>query len=179
MSILQAIFHGLKQAITAPRILCLLWLVNLLFAVPVSLMIREVLADSFGSSRVEAAMREGFDRGWYAEFESTAGDFEETFRPTLSGPGPMLDNLEAWWSGDIIADAHPGLLALGLGYAVLWAFLLGGVLDCLARPKAPFVLEHFFAASGRTFPRFFRLSADFWHRLRPDLPAWPATLRLD
>ncbi len=158
MSIRQAILHGFRQAVAVPRVLFLLWLVNLLFALPVSLMIREALADSFGSSRVAENMRAGFDLGWHAEFESTAGDLEKTFRPTLSGPGPVLDNLEAWWSGDLVAGAYPGIVALGLGYAVLWAFLLGGVLDRLARPEEPFALDRFFAAAGRYFPRFFGLA---------------------
>ncbi len=158
MVIPQTILNGLKQALAVPRVLLLLWLVNLLFAVPVSLMIRGILADSFGSSLVAHNMRGGFDRGWYAEYESTAGDFEKTFRPTVSGPGPMLDNLEAWWSGGIVADTYAGIVALGLGYAVLWAFLLGGVLDRLARPHRPLAPDRFFAAAGRYFPRFLGLA---------------------
>ncbi len=35
MSISRAIFHGLRQAVAVPRVLFLLWLVNVLFAVPV------------------------------------------------------------------------------------------------------------------------------------------------
>ncbi len=158
MSIPQTILKGLRQAASVPRVLFLLWLVNLLFAVPVSLMIRGALADSFGSSLVAHNMREGFDRGWYAEFESTAGDLERTFRPTVSGPGAVLDNLEAWWSGDIVAETYPGIVALGLGYVVLWAFLLGGVLDHLARPRRPLALDRFFAAGGRYLPRFLGLA---------------------
>ncbi len=158
MTVLRTIREGLRQAVAAPRVLFLLWLVNVLFAVPVSLMIREALSDSFGSSLVAHTMRDGFDRGWHAEFESQAGDLEKTFRPTLTGPGPMLDNLEAWWSGDIVADAYPGIVGLGVGYAVLWAFLLGGVLDYLARPEEPLALDRFFGAAGRTFPRFLGLA---------------------
>lgn len=154
----QAVFQGLKQSVAVPRVLFLLWLVNVLFAVPVSLMIREALTDSFGSSLVAHTMRDGFDRGWHAEFESKAGDLEKTFGPTVSGPGPVLDNLEAWWSGDIVADGYPGIVGLGVGYAVLWAFLLGGVLDRLARPEAPLTLDRFFAAGGRYFPRFLGLA---------------------
>ncbi len=158
MRILHLIRDGLRQAFAVPRVLLLLWLVNLLFAVPVSLMIREALADSFGSSRVAETMREGFDRGWHAEFLSEAGDLEKTFRPSVTGSGAVLDNLEAWWSGDLFADAYPGIVALGIGYAVLWAFLLGGVLDRLARPGEPLALDRFFAAGGRCFPRFFGLA---------------------
>ncbi len=158
VSMAGAILQGLRQSIAVPRVLFLLWLVNVLFAVPVSLMIREALVDSFGSSLVAHTMRDGFDRGWHAEFESKAGDLEKTFRPTLTGPGPVLDNLQAWWSGDIFADAYPGIVGLGAGYAVLWAFLLGGVLDRLARPEQPLALDRFFAAGGRYFPRFLGLA---------------------
>ncbi len=158
MSILQAIREGLRQVAAVPRVLFLLWLINVLFAVPVSLMIRESLADSFGSSLVARNMRAGFDLGWHAELESKAGDLEKTFRPTITGPGPMLDNLEAWWSGGLFADTYPGLVGLGVGYAVLWAFLLGGVLDRLARPDEPLALDRFFAAGGRYFPRFLGLA---------------------
>ncbi len=158
MNVLQVIRKGLRQAVAVPRVLFLLWLVNVLFAVPVTLMIRDSLADSFGSSLVARNMRDGFDLGWHAEFESKAGDLEKTFRPTLTGPGPMLDNLEAWWSGGIVGDTYPGIVGLGLGYAVLWAFLLGGVLDRLARPGEPPALDRFFAAGGRYFPRFFGLA---------------------
>ncbi len=158
MSILQAILQGLRQAAGVPRVLFLLWLVNVLFAVPASLMIREALADSFGSSLVARNMRAGFDLGWHAEFESKGGDLEKTFGPTVTGPGPVLDNLEAWWSGGIFDDTYPGIVGLGAGYAVLWAFLLGGVLDRLARPHEPPALDRFFAAGGRYFPRFLGLT---------------------
>ncbi len=158
MNILHTILKGLRQASRVPGILFLLWLVNLLFAVPVSLMIHEALADSFGSSLVAHNMRAGFDRGWHAEFESKAGDLEKTFDPTVSGAGPVLANLEAWWSGGMLSGTHPGIVALGLGYAVLWAFLLGGVLDRLARPHQPPALARFFASGGKFFPRFLGLA---------------------
>ena len=45
----------------------------------------------------------------------------------------------------------PGLIGLGLGFALLWAFLLGGVLDRLARPGEPFALDRFTAAAKAGF----------------------------
>ncbi len=158
MKILRAISDGLWQAVAAPRVLLLLWLVNVLFALPVSLMIREALADSFGKSLVSRQMRDGFDLGWHAEFESRAGGFESTFGPTVSGPGPVYGNLESWWSGELFT-AYPPLVGLGVGYAVLWALLLGGVLDHLARPGGKLTLERFFMAGGKYFTRFLGLLA--------------------
>lgn len=156
MNVSTAIRHGLRQAVSSPKLLLLLWLVNLLCAVPMSLMMRQALADSFGSSLVSRGMLEGFDLGWHAEYESRAGGFESTFQPTVSGPGPVLDNLEAWWSGGLF-EATPGLIAAGLGYALLWAFLLGGVLDHLARGRA-LALDRFAGAGGRYLPRFVGLA---------------------
>ncbi len=156
MSIFRAIAQGLRQAVAAPRLIGLLWLASVLCALPATLMMRQALADSFGSSLVSRNMLQGFDLGWYAEFDSRAGGFEQTFRPTVSGPGPVLDNLEAWWSGGLFT-AYPGLLALGLGYAVLWAFLTGGMLDHLARGRSHFARDRFFMAGGRFLPRFLAL----------------------
>ncbi len=154
---LSAILYGLRQAGAVPKLLLLLWLTNLLYAVPASLLIGQILSESFSESRVSSNMLEGFDLGWHAEFESQASSLGETFQPPLSGPGPVLGNLEAWWSGELFTD-HLGLVALGLGYAVLWAFLLGGVLDRLASPSEAYSLERFSRAGGRLLPRFVGLA---------------------
>ncbi len=155
--ILPSIVQGFRQAIAVPKLLLLLWLSNLLFAVPASLILGQILAESFADSRVATNMLEGFDLGWHAEFESTASSFGETFQPTISGPGPVLEHLEAWWSGELFAG-HLGLVALGLSYAVLWAFLLGGVLDRLTVPSDAYSLEQFSRAGGRLLPRFIGLA---------------------
>ena len=158
MSISRAISEGLRRVLAAPRLIVLLWLASVLCALPASLMMREVLADSLASSLASREMLQGFDLGWYAEFAARAGGFEKTFTPAVSGPGPVLDNLQAWWNGGLFT-AYPGLVALALGYAVLWAFLLGGVLDHLARPRGRFARDRFFMAGGRFLPRFLALAA--------------------
>ncbi len=156
MGLSQSIVRGLKLAVSSPKLLLLLWLTNLLYALPASLMMREALVESFAESLVSHGMLESFDLGWQAEFEATGGGFEETLTPTVSGPGPVFDNLEAWWSGELFS-AHPGLVGLGIGYMILWAFLLGGILDFMSRRVEGFDRESFFAASGRFLPTFLGL----------------------
>ena len=60
--------------------------------------------------------------------------------------------------GDLFSG-HLGLVALALAFAVLWAFLLGGVIETLTRPEGPRYLDGFAGACGRSFGRFLILVA--------------------
>lgn len=157
MKILEHMAQGLRQAFAARKLILVLWLVNLLAAVPATLLLSTALAESFGSSLVAESMREGFDTGWFGEFEARAKGLETTFSPTVTGPGPMLDNLEAFWSGAMFTQL-PGLVALGITFALFWAFLLGGILGRLAlqqtHPHRRMGLEQFAGVGGRYFVRF-------------------------
>jgi hypothetical protein len=73
------------------------------------------------------------------------------------GAGAFYKNLEAWITGDLFGS-FPGVVAMGILYALLWAFLLGGVLERLARPEAPASLSRFVQAGAWYFPRFVRLA---------------------
>lgn len=177
MNVFQVIAGGIRQATAAAKLLLVLWLVNVAVAVPAAWMVGDVLSDAFGTSLVADGMRQDFDMDWYAEFEARAGGLGATFTPSLAGPGVVLDNLEAWWSGRLFApssgagrpgigqsaggDPAPvfrGLLILGFFYALLWAFLLGGVLDVVARPGRV-TIERLAASGGRYFSRFVQLAA--------------------
>ncbi len=177
MTVLQAISRGFSLALGAPKLVLLLWLANVAAALPAALLVGDALADSFATSRVAERMRQGFDMDWYGEFENRARGIEATFTPTLAGAGVVYDNLEGWWSGRMFAGRgearppaagqsgtgqpegeFPGLLGVGLAFALLWAFLLGGVLERQARAGEAFSFERFTAAGGRYFLRFLRLA---------------------
>ena len=177
MTILRAISRGLSLARAEFKLVFVLWLATVAAALPAALVVGDALVDSFGTSLVAERMRQGFDMDWYGEFEVRARGLEATFTPTLAGAGGVVDNLEAWWSGRLFTardearpatagqsgsdqpeGGFPGLVGLGLGFALLWAFLLGGVLDRLARPGEPFAVDRFTAACGRYFSRFVRLA---------------------
>ena len=65
----DAIRQGLGRAVAAPGLLLLLWLVNLLIALPAAILIEESIHDSLKWSRARELLREGFDTGWYGEFK--------------------------------------------------------------------------------------------------------------
>jgi hypothetical protein len=140
-----------------PGLLACLWAVNLLFALPAAFLVGEALRESIGASQVHEALRGGFDMGWYGEYRAEAEGIAASFRPTLSGPGGVLDNLEAWLDGRLFTR-YPAVVALGLGYVLLWGFLTGGVLDRLARPADDHSVQRFLERGGRYLLRFVRLT---------------------
>lgn len=177
MNVFQAISRGFSLALGAPKLVLLLWLATVAAALPAALLVGDALADSFGTSLVAERMRQGFDMDWYGEFETSARGLEATFTPTLAGAGVVYDNLEGWWSGRMFAGrdearppaagqsgsgqpegGFPGLLGLGVAFALGWAFLTGGVLERLARPTEGLAFDRFAAAGGRYFWRFVRLA---------------------
>ena len=153
MNPVETILRGIHQALRARQLIVLLWLLNLAVALPAALLVADGLADSFGASRVAERMQQGFDMNWYAEHEARASGLMATFRPTLAGPGVVLENLDAWLTGRLFRSQgevrmpgvgqprsggngleFPGLLIFGVAYGIIWALVLGGVLDRLARP---------------------------------------------
>ncbi len=165
----RAIREGLARAAGAPGLLALLWAVNLLVALPLAVTVGQAIQDSVGRSLVGERLAQGFDTRWQGELASDARGVVETFAPEVAGAGAFFRNLESWWSGRLF-EVEPALLWTGLGYALVWVLLLGGVLERLARPpgaggedgvagREPWTLAGFFGASGRYFFRFLRLAA--------------------
>jgi hypothetical protein len=157
LSFIAAAIHGLLAVLGSPRILIGLWLVNLLFALPFAWMIGESIEQSVGGSLVHQSLRSGFDAGWYSEYSDEAGGIETTFKPTLMGSGAIFHNLEAWLTGRLFTE-YPAVVAAGIVYALLWAFLMGGLLDRYARPAEKAVRARFAQAGGLYFFRFVRLA---------------------
>ncbi len=167
MTVLNAIIQGFRRTLAAPRLVLGLWLVNALFALPAAYLMSGVLEDGIGPSLFHQTLEKGFDSDWLADFKIDAEGLAASFSPAVIGAGAVYENLEDWWSGRLFTR-FPSLVALGLGYALLWAFLLGGILDAVARPAlarpdaAPparrATLANFLAACGRTFGRYLQLA---------------------
>ncbi len=157
MTIISSLTLGLARLQRQWRVLLGLLLVNLVFALPLAWVMSDLLEDSIGPSLFHQSLREGFDADWYAEFSNENQGLAQTFRPSVIGMGAVFDNLDDWWSGRLFSQGSV-LLWLGLAYAVVWSFLLGGVIES-ARPEIPRGgSRSFLAASGRTFARFFSLA---------------------
>ena len=154
---MRALVGGVGDALASPRQLTVLWLALLLVALPAGVLVEETIHASIGASRVDESLREGLDLAWLNEYGRRAQGLAETLRPSIVGRGAVFDNLESWFSGELFLDLRT--VAFGVAYALLWLFLLGGVLDRFARRERRFVLGPFVAAGARFFPRLLRLTA--------------------
>jgi hypothetical protein len=130
-------------------------------AIPLTMVMSDQIEASIGGSLIHEKLRAGFDIDWYEEFAHAANDLGKTFSPAVIGVGPFLSNLEAWLDGNLFSP-YAGIAGLGIGYMVLWAFLLGGILDRFAHGETSWTMERFFSASGRYFLRFLLLMACSW-----------------
>lgn len=160
----RAVARGLSRSVRSPKLVLGLWLLNLLAALPAALVMADMIEGSIGASLFDEKMAKGFDTDWWAEFSAEHDDaLAQTFGPAVIGAGAVYGNLEAWWSGRLFSDGPVPLLALGVAFAVVWTFLLGGILDALSRSGAGSErpargFSGFAAAAGRTFGRFLQLA---------------------
>jgi hypothetical protein len=169
-TLVHAFGSGFRRAGRAWRLVLLLWVVNLAVALPLAAVVAQELRGSLDRSRVHQDLLAGFDAGWHGELQAEAGALVKTFGPELLGADAFFENLERWWRGDLFS-VPPALVAAGLLYAAVWAFLLGGVLERLVRPGGAAGAgagtvgpgdragaAGFFAACGRHAFRFLRLA---------------------
>ena len=156
MAVVRVLLSGAGDALASPRLLIALWLLLLLVALPAGVLIEESIRGSIGASRVEESLRQGLDLGWLGEYQSRARGLEKSVRVSMVGRGAVLDNLESWFDGRRFLS--PPSAVFGGVYALLWLFLLGGVLERFARRQRRFVLAPFLAAAARFFPRLLGLT---------------------
>lgn len=157
MSILAALRSGLGRLLFNWWLLLLVWILSLALALPAAWVMANRIQDSVGHSLAAENLRQGFDLGWFGEFEADAQGLASTLSPTLSGAGAFYANLEAWLDGGLFRQL-PTVVALGLSYALLWALLLGGILHRLSGPSRHGEGVGFYASSGRYFLPFVRLA---------------------
>lgn len=152
---IRAFVSGLRAAVRHWRLVALLWAVNLAVALPFAAALAGEIRASVGNSLVAEELLAGWDAGWHGELQFEGGRLVQTFGGEVLGAGAFFENLERWWKGDLLS-LPPALVAAGLLYAVLWAFLLGGVLERLVRPGD--ADRPFWGAAGRYALRFVRLA---------------------
>ena len=144
---------GVGRVNRAPVMLLGLVLVTFLVALPLSLVLRGMIAAHLGSSLAAGAAAAGTNYDWWQEFLAQASGLGSTFVPSIIGFGAVLDNVSA------LADNLPMATAIAAAvgvWMVIWSFLSGGVLDRYARNRRTGA-HGFFAAAGTHFWRFVRL----------------------
>ncbi len=157
MTAVGAAVRGLMITLGSPRLVIGLWLVNFVVALPMAVLIGTSIGNSVGGSLVHEKLREDFDVGWHGEYLHEARGIELSFTPTVVGAAGFYNNLESWLTGKLFSE-FPPLVGAGILYAVLWAFLMGGVLDRFVRPAESAVSARFAQACGIYFFRFIRLA---------------------
>ena len=151
---LRAFIDGLRRVATAPLLLLGMYGVTLAVTLPAALVLRGAIADHLGSSMVAAAVADGVDAGWWREFSESASGLAQTFGPWVIGSAAPLFNVSR------LADSLPPPGAVGflfVAHVAAWSFLVGGVIDRLARQRR-LRTAGFLAACGVYFWRLIRLT---------------------
>lgn len=155
MTPLGAVRAGIARVDRGPAIVLTLWLVTVLASVPAGLAVHGAVERQLGGSLEAEGAAAGGDYDWLTEFGAVTGAdaLSSTLVPSIVGFGAVARNLSAFVDG----VSQPALIAAtGAGYALLWTFLAGGIIDRYARDRA--LRSHgFFQACGGYFPRLLRL----------------------
>jgi len=143
------------------RMVVLLLVINLAFALILAVPMYQSLKGSFGNSLVGDRMAEGFDALWWEEFDDQSEGMEKTFTPFIIGKGAILNNLEGLVQMKFF-ELPPAVLIFGLLYIILHTFLAGGILTTF-KPDAPhFSMKSFFNGAGEWFGRFLGIMLISW-----------------
>ena len=149
-----AFIDGLMRVKRAPMLVIGLWLATVLVALPFAMMLQALIGDHLGSSLAARSAAEGVNYDWWNEFLAQTSGIGLSFVPAILGFAAVMKNLST------IADTTelPGVIAIAVSaHMIVSLFLIGGVLDRLARDRA-IGAGAFFSACGVYAVRFFRLA---------------------
>lgn len=153
MSATGAFRDGVRRVNSAPTVLAGMFAATLLIALPLSYVLRRMIADHLGTSLAADAAAAGTNYGWWQEFTAQAAGLGKTFVPSIVGFGAVLDNLSGVLDNLPLAST---ITAATVAWLAVWSFLSGGALDRFAR-RRPTRSHGFFAACGVHFWRLLRL----------------------
>ena len=131
MSILRAFSSGLRRATVEPKMVLVLYIVNLLIALPLAMAFRSVLQTGFGSSMAPSTLLGSLDF-------TTWWDFLTAHRDELSAVFGQIS-----WVMIVFMLAN--------------AFLAGGILTVLKDSRGKYTASSFFGGCGAYLGRFLRL----------------------
>jgi hypothetical protein len=154
MTVTRAFLDGLHRVGRAPALVAGLWLSTFLLAWPLALTLRGAIADHLGSSLAADAAASGMNYDWWNEFLAQAAALGQTFVPAILGFAAVVKNISSIADAEGLPTVIGGVIAAHL---VVSLFLIGGVLDRLARDRRVGSYG-FFAACGTYVFRLLRLS---------------------
>lgn len=161
---MKGLYHfakGFKNTGMTARMVLLLFVINLAFALILAVPMYQSLKGSFGNSLVGDRMAEGFDALWWEEFNDQSEGLEKTFTPFIIGKGAVLNNLEGLVQMKFF-ELPPAVLIFGLLYIILHTFLAGGILTTFKSDSPHFNMTSFFSGAGTWFGRFLGIMLISW-----------------
>jgi hypothetical protein len=135
-----------------------MWALTVALALPVSLVVREMLAGHLNDSVTADRVAQGVDWDWWQEFHQQSAGLGTTFVPSIIGGAAPVRNIS-----DVV-DGAPfplALIAVLMLWLALWSFASGGIFDRMARNR-PVGGQAFFGACGRYALRLARLGLLAW-----------------
>jgi hypothetical protein len=145
----------MAAVVRAPALVLAIYVITMLSAVPFALVLGARVNAALGEQQVASEGAAQIDAEWWREYRLHATGLAATFTPAIIGVAAPLDALSGLLDGERPPLAMFGPVAL---YAVLWAFLWGGVLERFLQRRALGVRD-FIAAGARSFVSFLALSA--------------------
>lgn len=157
-----AFTDGLRRIGRAPGLVVGLWLSTIALALPLAWALHGLIDAHLGASLAAASAAEGVNFDWWNEFLAQTSGVGQTFVPAILGFAAVLKNLSGVADAASVPLVIVPVVAAQIGISM---FLIGGVLDRLARDRA-LGAGGFFAACGVYFVRFLRLgvlaAAVYW-----------------
>ena len=164
---IPAFVDGLMRVKRAPALVIGLWLATVFTALPFAMMLQALIGDHLGSSMAAQSAAEGMNYDWWNEFLAQTSGVGLSFVPAILGFAAVMKNLSTF----VDNSGFPIVIAIAVSaHVVVSLFLIGGVLDRLARDRAVGAAA-FFSACGMYAVRFLRLAiiatAVYWVLLVP------------
>jgi hypothetical protein len=149
---MHALRDGIRRVGKAPTLLVGVYVITLLTTVPLGIILYEIIETDLGSSVAAEDAAAGVNWEWWEEFQSRAPGVARTFSPRILGFTAVLHN-----QSNFIDNQLPrGEVMLSVvAYLGFWTFLVGGIIDRLARQRR-IASVGFFATCGTFFFRFCR-----------------------
>jgi hypothetical protein len=151
--VLASFVDGLNRVKGAPWLVAGAWLSTLLLAVPLAVILQNMIGAHLGDSMAARGAATGVNYDWWNEFLAQASGVGVSFVPAILGFAAVLKNLSTVADASALPPVIAVAVVMNLGVSL---FLAGGALDRLARDRA-IGTAAFFSACGVYFVRFLRL----------------------
>jgi hypothetical protein len=155
MMAMAAVWTAIGTVLRAPLLFVAVVLVTIATAIPFAAVVGAELESALAAERVSGDSPAEIDAEWWQEFEAHATGLVATFTPQILGFAAPLDAL----SGLLDGERRPLVLFVPIvAYALVWAFLWGGILERYSAGRR-LGAGAFVRACARSFPLFVAIGA--------------------